>query len=97
MNRPELVTAKELRPAEKSRIRWRVDRISAAAKCSQRFIRSEQLLIHSETASEVELRAALIVRYIDEAPQICTWAQAFARPAYSWRCPCRQAATCWPQ
>ena len=61
MKRPELVTAKELRPAEKSRMRWRVERISAAAKCSQRFIKSEQLLIHSETASELELRVAAIV------------------------------------
>src|SRR4051812_24476014 len=68
MNRPELVTAKELRPAEKSRMRCRVERISAAAKCSQRLIRSEQVLIHSETARELALRAAVIVRQYSGGP-----------------------------
>jgi hypothetical protein len=35
--------------------------MSAAAKCSQRFIKSEQLLIHSETASELGLWISVMV------------------------------------
>src|SRR6476661_7509963 len=98
MNRPALVTAKELRPEEKSRMRWRVERMSPAAKCSQRFIRSEQLLTHSETERVLELSASLIMgASIRQASQICTQPQAFARSVYPLRPAYGQGPARWPQ